>query len=226
MFRVSIFIQRKMSNCLYVSKAWNHLLIWPLPSCPPALLEHEGVGGHCRWLQLLWDKLLCGVRQELQAISRSFFISISVTIILTCVRVCVCMSFVLSILCFSACVGSVALAKSRTEKIDRGYRFKTCNSSSLDKSISDTTSITSSYTFTWIFVFHPWWNLWCDMCVCVSMCGEERGGLWGLHLIAEGDWQCGIGQYLSTTELRKIGLSLMTFSSIETCTAPLPAEND
>lgn len=58
------------------------------------------------------------------------------------------------------------------------------------------------------------------VCVCVSMCGEERGGLWGLHLIAEGDWQCGIGQYLSTTELRKIGLSLMTFSSIETCTAP------
>lgn len=35
-----------------------------------------------------------------------------------------------------------------------------------------------------------------------------------------------IGQCLSTMELRKIGLSLMTFSSIVTCTALLPTEND
>lgn len=37
-------------------------------------------------------------------------------------------------------------AKSGSKMIDRGYRFETCNSSALDKSISDINTVTSSYT--------------------------------------------------------------------------------
>ncbi len=84
--------------------------------------------------------------------------------------VCVHMSFVLLI---SACIGSVAFAKSRTEKIDRGYRFKTCNSSALDKSISDTNTITSSYTFLGFLCFTP--DEIFNVCVCVYPCVAHRG---------------------------------------------------
>lgn len=50
------------------------------------------------------------------------------------------------------------------------------------------------------------------------MCEEEGGGR---RWKAEGgdSTACGIEQHLSGTKPRKIGLSLMTFPSIETCTA-------
>lgn len=69
------------------------------------------------------------------------------------------------------------------------------------------------------------WYVCAYTCEWIQVWSREGG--WGvggcLHLIAGRDWQCRIEQYLSTTELRKIGLSLMTFSSIETCTAPPPS---
>lgn len=89
---------------------------------------------------------------------------------------CVCMSVVLLIFCVPVCVGSVACATSRTEKIDRGYRFKTCNSSALDKSISDINTITSSYTFLGFLCFTPD-EIFDVICVCVSMCGAARGAV-------------------------------------------------
>lgn len=87
---------------------------------------------------------------------------------------CACTSFVLLIFCVSACIGSVAFAKSRTEKIDRGYRFKTCNSSALDKSISDTNTITSSYTFLGFLCFTSD-EIFDVMCVCVCSHVWSRG---------------------------------------------------
>lgn len=81
------------------------------------------------------------------------------------------------------------LPKARRGKIDRGYRIETCNSSSLDKSISDTNSITGSYTF------FPRDFLCFTLCVSASMCGEETGwgGWWGSPFdgrggLTEQDW--------------------------------------
>lgn len=101
-------------------------------------------------------------------------------------------------------VGCVASAKRAAEKTDRGYRVGTCNSSSLDKSISDTNSITGSDTFSpGFFVFQPRRNLRCGLCTSVRVCarqgihvrrGDSAGGdCWGLNLtaevgLAEPDW--------------------------------------
>lgn len=74
----------------------------------------------------------------------------------------------------SECVRSVAFAESRAEKIDRGYRFKTCNSSALDKSISDTNTSSSSYTFLGFLCFTPD-EIYDVISECVSMCGAMKG---------------------------------------------------
>ena len=85
------------------------------------------------------------------------------------------MSFVLSIFCVSACVGSIAFAKSRPEKIDGGYRFTTYNSSEPDKSISDTNSTTGSYTFLGFLCFTPD-EIYDVICVYPCVGAEREGG--------------------------------------------------
>ena len=118
----------------------------------------------------------------------------------------------------SACVGSIAFTKSRTEKIDRGYRFKTCNSSALDKSISDTNTITSRNTFLG-FLYFTLDEIYDVICVCMYVCSHvwsREGEVLGSTFERRGeltvqDWTIFI--YNSW----KIGLSLMTFLSIETC---------
>lgn len=90
--------------------------------------------------------------------------------------------------------GPVAFTKSRTEKIDRGYRFKTCNSSALDKSISDTNTITSSYTPSLDFCVSLLMKsmMW-YVCMCVYPCVEKGGGVVGPRFESRGgltvrDW--------------------------------------
>lgn len=105
--------------------------------------------------------------------------------------------FVSLILCVSSarrvrCVSQ----KQRRERLIGGYRLKTCNLSALDKSISDTNTITSRYTLLGFLCVSllmkslmRYVRVYASVSVCVAERGEEGGGGgWrGLRLIAEGD---------------------------------------
>lgn len=123
--------------------------------------------------------------------------SFHVTILL----ICICDSWQ-----FDSCA-TVQQHFPKKNTADKACGFKTCNSSAFNKSFL---TPTWSPKAIWNSVSHSRWNLLCDMC------GSGGKGASGLSIWQQ-DWQHWIEHYLSTTELWKMVLSLMAFSSIETC---------
>lgn len=200
-----------MSSCLYVSEPRNHSLICRLlfGNMRGRRLDPNSATDHSYY------KLGCylvGGRNYEPYLTLPLYLFLSASF--WCVR----WSFVLLILCVLACevrrLMEVSISKHVIHQhLSNPYLTQT-------PSLAGTPSL---IFLPRLCVCYRSDEIYSAICVCV--CGVGVGVGRSLNLKAE-RLTVRIGQCLSTMELRKIGLSLMTFSSIETCTALLPTEND
>lgn len=206
-----------MSSCLYVSEIWNH-------SRMCQLLFGNRTGRRLGQNSIADDSYykigcyLVGGRNYKPYLTLPLYLFLSASF--WCVR----RSFVLLILCVLACelrrLMEVTISKHVIHQhLTNPYLTQT-------PSVAGTPSSFLFFFFcVFVCVFQFRWNLQWDFCVGVCL-WSWSGGEVVPQFESRERLTVRIGQCLSTMELRKIGLSLMTFSSIVTCTALLPTEND